>query len=227
MRGVPRQNDRVLDPRAQRTRQALRTAVLTLISQEPIEVISISDVVREAGVNRSSFYVHYSDIDELLADAFEELSISVNQTNMISPGVPHDAETGLPKTLMQYLEHIAEYKSAYAWALGPKGSAAVTHRLREQFRAIIEQSLLQYADRSTAVSMGFDADAAFLAGAVIGTISIWLSEAPEVPAKRVSVWLWRQLQQDFLRILERYALTNRPAARLPKRGRRPSNPGRG
>jgi AcrR family transcriptional regulator len=218
---VSRQSERVLDPRAQRTRQALRGAVISLIGSGDIQSISISDVVREAGVNRSSFYVHYSDLDELLADAFEELSTEVNQTNMISPGVPHDAETGLPKTLLQYLDHIARYKQAYAWALGPKGSAAVTSRLRNQFREIIQQSLLQYADRRNAVPIGFDADAAYLAGAVIGTISIWLTEAPQVPAKRVSVWLWRQLQQDFLRILERYALTNRPAPRLPRRGRRP------
>lgn len=217
---MPARNDRVLDPRAQRTRQALRTAIINLIASGPIEGISISDVVREAGVNRSSFYVHYSDLNELLADAFEELAVDANQLNMISPGASHDAETGLPKTLLQYLNHIGEYKEAYAWALGPKGSAAVTHRLRDRFRGIIEQSLLQYADRRVAKPIGFDADAAYLAGALIGTISVWLTEAPEVPAQQVSVWIWRQLQADFLRVLERYALTNRPAPRIPRRGRR-------
>ena len=46
--------------------EKIETAFLTLILNHNYEEITISDVCKQAGVNRSTFYCHYEDINDLV-----------------------------------------------------------------------------------------------------------------------------------------------------------------
>lgn len=58
------------DPRAVRTRNRLRGALLDLLRTRAWDDITVADVVARARCSRSTFYAHYDDRDGLLADAF-------------------------------------------------------------------------------------------------------------------------------------------------------------
>ena len=55
------------DPRAERTRQLIFTAIRTLIADQSTTV-SVPDIVRIAGISRSSFYAHFASLDVLAAE---------------------------------------------------------------------------------------------------------------------------------------------------------------
>jgi len=55
------------DPRAERTRQLIFTAIRTLIADQSASV-SVPDIVRIAGISRSSFYAHFASLDVLAAE---------------------------------------------------------------------------------------------------------------------------------------------------------------
>ena len=57
------------DPRAERVRSALLGAAFELAHQRRIEDISVSDLVRQAGVSRPVFYKHFADRDEAVTAA--------------------------------------------------------------------------------------------------------------------------------------------------------------
>lgn len=59
------------DPRAERTRQAIFLAVSQLMSGRS-DAISVNDVVRVAGVSRSSFYKHFANLDEVAIAILEK-----------------------------------------------------------------------------------------------------------------------------------------------------------
>ena len=46
--------------------EKIETAFLTLILNHKYEDISINQICREAGINRSTFYAHYDDINDLV-----------------------------------------------------------------------------------------------------------------------------------------------------------------
>ncbi len=50
-----------VDPRIERTRTMLETAFRQLISETHYSEISVQDIARLAGVNRTTFYAHYED----------------------------------------------------------------------------------------------------------------------------------------------------------------------
>ncbi|MGI6176836.1 MAG: TetR/AcrR family transcriptional regulator [Eubacterium sp.] len=55
---------------AQLTQQAMRASLKKLLNERPLDKITVKDIVEDCGVNRNTFYYHYSDIYELLDDVF-------------------------------------------------------------------------------------------------------------------------------------------------------------
>lgn len=54
------------DPRFLRTHQLIQTAFIELVLLKPFSKITIEDIAEHASINRSTFYLHYKNIFELL-----------------------------------------------------------------------------------------------------------------------------------------------------------------
>lgn len=61
------------DRRVKYTKQAIRDSFLKLLSEKPIEKISVTEICREAEINRGTFYSHYTDPYDLRESLVEEL----------------------------------------------------------------------------------------------------------------------------------------------------------
>ena len=72
---------RTTDLRIIKTKQALHDALLTLLSQKPLEQISIAEICREAKVNRGTFYLHYEQKEGLFEEYFQEIMEERYQPN--------------------------------------------------------------------------------------------------------------------------------------------------
>lgn len=63
------------DRRIQRTQNALRQALLDLLDDLPIEQITVTEIVRRAGIGYTTFFRHYQTRDDLLGQiASREIS---------------------------------------------------------------------------------------------------------------------------------------------------------
>lgn len=56
-----------------RTAEKMDDALLSLLEQKPFEYISVSEICARAGVNRSTFYLHYDNTADLLSEATERI----------------------------------------------------------------------------------------------------------------------------------------------------------
>ena len=63
--------EKPLHPRVQFTRAALHHALADLILEKPLTSITVKDICARADINRSTFYLHYKDVYDLLS-AFED-----------------------------------------------------------------------------------------------------------------------------------------------------------
>ena len=57
------------------TASLMNSAILALLEKKDIEFITITEITKKAGVNRTTFYLHYDNIDDLL----EETIAYINQ----------------------------------------------------------------------------------------------------------------------------------------------------
>ena len=65
------------DRRIKRTKKALKNGLMELMAEKPISKITIKELTEIADVNRSTFYLHYTDIfdlyDSIKSEYLEEL----------------------------------------------------------------------------------------------------------------------------------------------------------
>ena len=54
------------------TKNAIKEAFIRLLNERPLKQITVRDIVEECGINRNSFYYHFSDIPTLLEEIIME-----------------------------------------------------------------------------------------------------------------------------------------------------------
>lgn len=59
------------------TENAIKTSLIKLLNDRPLNKISVRDIVEDCGINRNSFYYHFQDIptliEEMIADEAREI----------------------------------------------------------------------------------------------------------------------------------------------------------
>lgn len=61
-----------MDKRTERTKTALRNALLFLMRERSVQEIPVAELCRKAGIERTSFYTHYKSINDIIAEAEQE-----------------------------------------------------------------------------------------------------------------------------------------------------------
>ncbi len=67
------------DRRIRRTKQTLYQGLLKLMQQKPIQQISVQELTQLCDLNRSTFYLHYSSIFQLLEEMEQEVLQGLHQ----------------------------------------------------------------------------------------------------------------------------------------------------
>ena len=67
----------IADKRIVKTRTHIKNAFMQLLMKNEISKINVSDITVKAGINRSTFYLHYSGVNAVLKDIEKELSLKI------------------------------------------------------------------------------------------------------------------------------------------------------
>ena len=131
------------DARVRRTRMQLGTALLNLILEKPIREVTVQDVLDRSGVGRSTFYLHYLDIDDLLVSQLvmfceamsTTLSNQQDKSHRVAPVAELFAHIGNQNKLYRVLSDSGHVKDFYElaeghFARGIEGRLAESGRLR-------------------------------------------------------------------------------------------------
>ncbi|MEU9132481.1 TetR/AcrR family transcriptional regulator [Kitasatospora sp. NPDC048540] len=173
------------DPRAERTRAALRAALLAECEQRPLEQVSVSAVVRRAGLGRATFYLHYQDLQALAVDACAEVVREAVDALHAWRGTPDPAAP--PPALEQFLGQVREQAGLYRSLLHPGGSGPLGELLNRQLR---ERSR---AERELAGAPHPEVVATAVAGAFTALLADWLHTPRAAPPATLAAHTWRLL----------------------------------
>lgn len=95
------------DAKYQNTSAKMIAAMTSLLRQKHFQEITVTDVCREAGVQRSTFYAHYANTAELLQEAVETAIRDFNsywkESSLEEMTFPYLTEQNL-RTMLTYVE---------------------------------------------------------------------------------------------------------------------------
>ena len=63
-----------IDRRVKKTKKQLRLALMHLMTQKSAKSISVRELAEQADINRSTFYIHYKDVNDLLLHLEDEMA---------------------------------------------------------------------------------------------------------------------------------------------------------
>ena len=93
----------------QLTRECLQTALIRLLAEQEMDKISITELVRVAGVSRTAFYSNYNSKEEVLLDWVSSY-LSELQSMMVGAVRTHNLQGGFE----QIFEHILSGEKEFA-----------------------------------------------------------------------------------------------------------------
>ena len=161
------------DRRVQRTRGRLQKALIELIDKRDYDAITVQDIVDRANVGRTTFYLHYSNKDELFMSCHEAIVSgfhflhSLSAEAMLSPEAP-------PGILSAY-RHLDEARAMLKPIFQGQDSLLIWRRIRDRSAQQIEATL-RAAFTEAGSTIPLDVLANYLAGAQIALAQWWLEK---------------------------------------------------
>ena len=174
------------DKRIRRTKKLLRQALTRLMQQKDFQSITVTDVVREADINRGTFYAHYRDVYDLrekieaeMIEDFRELIADLH------PSGTSNLQPVLARAV-DYLEENREIVRALVRGTGVEGRKMITvleecHLEMRPFRSVEDA----YAAR-------------FLATGIVGMMEKWITEPQPIPKNEIVELINRVLTGNLI-----------------------------
>lgn len=170
------------DPRVTRTERLLMDALMNLILEEGYDAITVRDIVQKAGMNRSTFYLHFRDKQDIMShlenDLLAQLTEALIDPTYSQESARSDYQTfGTPsKTAVALFSHVEKYAPLYRTMLVERDfRARVTHSIRQDILPLMSHEL----------------DAAFGSNGIVGVIIHWLESGMAESVTDMSLWLTR------------------------------------
>lgn len=164
-----------------RSQKMLRTALLELLKEKPLQQISISEITDRADLARSTFYTHFETKDELLESILDEILDqffeSLYKRNVLNPDADEDLEINV-RFFKVWLENAEVIKILNSIDI----DCLLVNKFKKYWREIYSRLITpNFPDREPALGEYVND---YLAYSFVGILRRWISDdmkySPEI-----------------------------------------------
>ena len=193
-----------LDRRIRKSQKSLKDALLTLMQTKDFKDISITDIVRLADLNRGTFYKHYQDKEELLAEIIDEVIKDLT----ISYRAPYENLTEfemskLTASAIKIFEHVETHANFYTLLGKSNILTGLQTRVCDELIQLISHDL---SNNLINTKINAKLIASYQAYAIWGMITEWVDSEFSYPTSYMAEQLLEILHQRP--ILDKHSIQN-------------------
>ena len=174
------------DRRIRRTRKALHQALMSLILKKTYDSITVQDILDQADIGRSTFYVHFNDKDALFLSGANELRTLLEAALDRERASPKQHEVVVGFSLAMF-EHANEYRDIYyallhtrAWPLFRQRLESILDELiRRECKAEIQKI------RSARSEVPVDLFVHYLTSSFLSVLTWWLDRRSRLSPSQI------------------------------------------
>ncbi len=173
------------DLRVQKTKESIHSALTKLLKIKPLTHIKVTELCREAKINRGTFYFHYQEVGDVFKEFFDEMMVDLKE----SYNEPYrhtdflNIENLDPKTV-RIFHHIKKFEEFYKIILSKEVSSEYYYMLFDEVRSIfIEDKNTVQPGKSTDFLYSYSANA------IIGLIIEWYRHDFQESADEMNIHL--------------------------------------
>lgn len=156
-----------VDRRILKTQEALKTAIIELMTEKSFDDITIQDLSDKANVSRGTIYLHYMDKYDLLDKLIE---LHINELRIRCQSV---AELDFVTGSIVWTEYFEQNYSFFSTMLASKGAPF----FRSRFQAFLFEEFQDEIDVTRGKNKGLNKDLVvqFVASSYVGIVEWWFT----------------------------------------------------
>jgi AcrR family transcriptional regulator len=183
-----------MDRRVRRTRERLQQALAELIEAHGYDAVTVQQIVEQADVGRTTFYLHFKNKDDLFVSSHQD-----QVAQLASDFLSRDDLLGEnpPPSLTAFYQYHLEQRDNLRDIYLTKDADVIQRHLREMIVRQIHDSL-QRAFAEDASTIPFHVLANYLAGSQIALMTWWLTKRQPYTPEFMAV-LHHRLQRAAIR----------------------------
>lgn len=172
--------ERKINQRVLLTKRLIQEGLLRLLSAKKVENINVSELCREAGVNRATFYKHYFSPHDVLAEI--EANIAKELDSAQYRIVPKESSTTVSR-----LEGVCTYLKDNASTVRLLVESKMDSDLSKVFQGLPNDAILHIENSSRFEAKGKSLVSCFLSFGLYSLIIKWLIEDMPLSPRDVAV----------------------------------------
>ena len=123
-----------------RSKKLINEALADLLTEKPLDKITVTDVVGRANINRGTFYAHYRDIPDVVDHLIQQTFSAIRDAMISHPATESAIEHTLMSTIQKLLEEDLPFYhkilNSSAWAI-----------VQEQLVEVVTEFMLEHKER--------------------------------------------------------------------------------
>lgn len=166
--------EKKVDRRVIKTRKQLKKGLAALMKEKSVNQITVKELVEEVDINRSTFYLHFKDIQDLLREIEENMEAQIKRAIEEHPIVSGNENAFyFIEDMFRVLDEEREISKAL---IGPNGDMGFIHRIeriiKENSRGTLEK---MFPGKKEDLKYFY----AFFLSGCLGLVKVWLNEGEE------------------------------------------------
>ena len=166
--------EKKVDRRVMKTRRQLKKGLAALMKEKSVNQITVKELVEEVDINRSTFYLHFKDIQDLLREIEENMEAQIKRAIEEHPIVSGNENAFyFIEDMFRVLDEEREISKAL---IGPNGDMGFIHRIeriiKENSRGTLEK---MFPGKKEDLKYFY----AFCLSGCLGLVKVWLNEGEE------------------------------------------------
>ncbi|MCC8073184.1 MAG: TetR/AcrR family transcriptional regulator [Clostridiales bacterium] len=158
----------------EKTRQNFTDAFWSLIKEKPISKITVSEITRRAGYNRSTFYEYFLDTNDLLKFIEDKLLEKLKETVLNA-----SSENKSPEALFQII--FAAMNEELYLLIGENGDSGFLAKARNELFTIVGSYFPNLKNTDN-----FDYLTCFVSSAMFGLMQHWNEKGKDIDTLKMS-----------------------------------------
>lgn len=186
-------------------KQKIKKALVSLMLHHPLDSITITDIVKEAKINRSSYYYHYYRKEEILEDIINHCSydlidrIKTSNANVTELKINQVVR---PSSVTLFM-HIYEQRDNYTALLNSELSLLFQNKFIDVIADYFVNHMIPIYATETNVLFDKEGNSIYQAYGILGMIKKWSNDGYE----QSPMYMAKQLTYTLSNVLEKVKIT--------------------
>lgn len=179
-----------MDRRVRKTKAQLKEGLARLMQEKSINEITVKELVDEVDINRSTFYLHYTDIYQMLQKIEEDAMEDIRQVMKDYPIDPSNRDGAFP-FVVAFFNILGDNRDLCLALLGPNGDMAFVQKIEN----LIAGTFLKYLPKKISLD---DPDIKYIysycINGCIGLIKTWLHQPETSTSEEMATLTYKLIE---------------------------------